>query len=259
VGLDVYVGTLTRYLVGDWELVTQRFAREVGLTLEVVRSEPEPEDAIKDPDVVREAVLEWREALGRAIGADLSWSEADAMPYFTDKPDWRGYLGLLLLAAHDEHPEIPMPDDVPERVHDHPLLRSVMGRRPRRLFRRAASSGMPRYFALYTPELWLPADLEAVWKGSFVNGVELTMSSTLLLRAQLQELASRLGASEEQLAQWRESAGAGGVVGTIELGSHALEQLEPGSAANEGRFGLAVMLELVERAVEHTLPLKLDY
>lgn len=35
-GLDVYVGTLTRYYSGDWELITQRVGRELGLTVEVV-------------------------------------------------------------------------------------------------------------------------------------------------------------------------------------------------------------------------------
>ena len=36
-GLDLYVGSLTRYHVGDWELVAQTAARELGLPLKVVR------------------------------------------------------------------------------------------------------------------------------------------------------------------------------------------------------------------------------
>jgi hypothetical protein len=38
-GLNVYVGTLTRYYAGEWELVTQTAAREAGLSFEVVRKQ----------------------------------------------------------------------------------------------------------------------------------------------------------------------------------------------------------------------------
>jgi hypothetical protein len=259
VGLDVYVGTLTRYLVGDWELVTERTAREAGIPFQIVRSEPEPEDAIRDPDVVREAVLEWRAVLARGLGTDLSWSEADEMPYFTDKPDWRGYFGLLFLAAHDEHPERSIPEELPERPHDHPLLQSVTATPKRRLFRRSSElASAPRYFALYTPELWLPIELDAVWSGAFVNGQEMMMSSTLALRSQLRGLARSLGADEPELDRWRRGGG-GNVVGTVELAGQTIEQVEPGSLRDEGRFALAVFLELAEQAVQHDLPLKLDY
>ena len=30
-GLDLYVGSLTRYFVGDWELMAQKVARELGM------------------------------------------------------------------------------------------------------------------------------------------------------------------------------------------------------------------------------------
>jgi hypothetical protein len=33
VGLDIYVGSLTRYLAGNWELVAQKAACEMGLEL----------------------------------------------------------------------------------------------------------------------------------------------------------------------------------------------------------------------------------
>lgn len=47
-GLDIYVGSLTRHLIGDRELVTQKAAREMGLDLTVVR-EHDPDDATRDP------------------------------------------------------------------------------------------------------------------------------------------------------------------------------------------------------------------
>jgi hypothetical protein len=48
-GLDIYVGSFTRYYSGDWELVAARVAREIGATFEVVRQH-DPPDAIRDPE-----------------------------------------------------------------------------------------------------------------------------------------------------------------------------------------------------------------
>jgi len=264
VGLDVYVGTLTRYVVGDWELTVEAAGRELGIPVRVERAEPEPEDAIRDPDLVREAVLDWRADLEEALGTDLSWSEADEMPYFTDKPDWHGYFGLLSLAAHDEHPDEPMPAEFPDGEQlRHPLLRRVTGSRKRasseRLFGRKPTE-LPRCFALYAPELWLPTELEAAWSGPLLSVPEIAMSSTVVLRAQLRELANRIGASEQQLVQWREKGSGGEVIGTREMeGGQVVEEIARGSPQDEGHFGLAVFLDLVERAVEHRLPMKLDY
>lgn len=36
-GLDVYVGSLTRYYSGDWESVVEQAAREQGLDFHVLR------------------------------------------------------------------------------------------------------------------------------------------------------------------------------------------------------------------------------
>jgi hypothetical protein len=164
---------------------------------------------------------------------------------------------LLFLAAHDEHPDVPIPEEFPDEPHEHPLLQRVSPDK-RRFFRRSASVP-PRYYALYSPDLWLPTELGAVWSAEFVTGEEMMMSSTLVLRAQLRELARRLGAGERDLARWRESGGGGQVVGTMEVSGQIIEKVKPGSPQEKGRFGLALLLELAERAVEHTLPLKLDY
>jgi len=58
-------------------------------------------------------VLRWRDGLSRRLGdrlaGPLDWDESGPAPCFTDKPGWDGYGGALLLAAHDEHPELPPP------------------------------------------------------------------------------------------------------------------------------------------------------
>jgi len=109
VGLDVFVGTLTRYYSGDWELITQRLAREMGLPLRVVRQNDQSH-AVRDPEQIRPAVLSWRESLSIALvdqlSAPLDWDEREEAPYFTDKPAGTG-LGLpttySIVRRHDGH------------------------------------------------------------------------------------------------------------------------------------------------------------
>jgi hypothetical protein len=257
-GLDVYVGTLTRYFAGDWELATAKAAREMGIDLQVVR-ENEPEDAIMDPDEIRPAVLQWRDALSEALGLPLEWPEDDDAPYFTDKPDWSGFTSLLLLAAHEEHPEIPLPQTVPDDPPKHALLRAVSSGKRGLLRRRKEPEQPPRYASLYHAELWLPAETDAVWTVPFLNGEEMTMSSTRTLLADLHDLARRLDATPADLEEWRRNGGVGEVVGTVEMNGQSFEQLAPGSVEELGRFALALLLELAEQAVDHRLPVKLDY
>jgi len=51
-GLDVYVGSLTRYYTANWETVVQRTAGEQGIKCQTIRTNPEPPDKITDPVVV---------------------------------------------------------------------------------------------------------------------------------------------------------------------------------------------------------------
>jgi hypothetical protein len=60
-GLDIYVGSFTRYNAGDWELVAARVARELGATFEVVRQH-NPPDAIRDAEEIRST--SWSGAAG---------------------------------------------------------------------------------------------------------------------------------------------------------------------------------------------------
>ena len=74
-GLDVYVGSLTRYYAGDWETIVQQTAREQGFSAEIVRASEPPEDAITDPDTIRELVEAWQRLL------ELDWNESPEAPY----------------------------------------------------------------------------------------------------------------------------------------------------------------------------------
>ena len=112
-GLDVFVGTLTRCYSGDWELIAQQAAKEIGLTLNVIRQH-NPPDAVRDPDQIRPSVLAWRESLSTAladsIATPLDWDESQMAPYFTDKPTWDCYSDLVLWAAYDEQRQLCRPE-----------------------------------------------------------------------------------------------------------------------------------------------------
>lgn len=84
-GLDIYVGSFTRYYAGDWDLAAARVARELGATFEVVRQH-NPPDAIRDPEAIRSIVLEWRSGLAESLASHLpdplDWDESpDALLY----------------------------------------------------------------------------------------------------------------------------------------------------------------------------------
>src|SRR5688500_3108034 len=106
-GLDVYVGPLTRYGLGDWLTAVQQAAQALGKEAWVVRIEPDrdPEDLITDRREVADAVRSWQIGLSDALDTSEVWTDEAELPYWTDKPDWDGYGGMVLLAAYDEQPD----------------------------------------------------------------------------------------------------------------------------------------------------------
>lgn len=105
-GLDLYVGSLTRYTSGDWLTIVQQAGLANGVDVQVVHAQPEPPDAVSDPRLIRDAVEEWRQGLGAGLGVDCDWPETVDSPYWTDKPDWDGYGAVMLMAAYDERPDL---------------------------------------------------------------------------------------------------------------------------------------------------------
>jgi hypothetical protein len=231
VGLDVYVGTLTRYHGGgEWETVVERLAREEGLEFEVIRADGNGDGETADPAEVAEAVLAWREALAAGLGQPLDWREDDAAPYFTDKPAWDGYGSLQVLAASVERGERKRPSTGVDEWHRN------------RTWRKATKRG-PRFAHIYFPELWLPVDLPATFEAEDVLGNRVPMGSSVRLLADLRAVndASYAGSGPD-LSRWRTDG--------AEYG---------GPFDDAARFGLAVFLELAERSVEERLPMRLDY
>ena len=220
-GLDVYVGSLTRYYVEGSADVVDRIARRQGLPV------GDGQDA---EEVIRTAVVRWRDRLsswlGDRLAGPLDWDESGLAPCFTDKPGWDGYGGVLLLAAHDEHPELPAPARVSADWPDDPAYQAA-----------SAPGAGSRYHQLLTPELWLPCRFDFTVRTQDPTGEEVELGSSEALLGQLELLSARyrLDSQPPELAADGRSLSA--------------------AAGN----GLAVLRRLAERSVVSRVPMKLDF
>jgi hypothetical protein len=233
--LDVYVGSLTRYYAGEWENVSERSARDRGQPYRIAR----PRDAGEEGGLadIRPTVVAWRSDLSESLGARLAmpldWNETSEAPYFTGRPGWEGFGSLVLWAAYAEHPAVRRPDSLPEEWDNDPVL-----------MRSNAEGFRSRYSHLVrNVELWLPGPFEFTFEGEDVDGRRLVMGSTATLRHQLEDLNT---------ATWK--AGAEIVAGWSRESLPRDAPLE-----QSARYAFAVLLDLVQRAAEHGLPMKLDY
>jgi hypothetical protein len=236
-GLDVYVGTLTRYYSRDWETAVQRAARESGLKIEIARERPDAEDAVTDPADVESAIVAWRQGLSNGLAKHLSaplhWPEGMGPPYFTDKPAWDCYSALLVWAAHEEQGDPQLPDVAPADWTTDPAVK-----------RSQADAFESRYGQLLgDTELWLPGRFNFTFSAGDATGQTVTMGSIVSLHENLQELNKKTWrANSAILSEWRRAGADFGA--PLEVSA---------------RFGFAVFAQLVEAAVHHWLPIKLDY
>lgn len=238
-GLDVYVGSLSRYYAGDWETIAQRLGREQGVPVEIIRrSGAEQDGPPLSPREAHAAILRWRAWLSqplRAEGIDaLDWDERLDAPYATDKPDWSGYGALLVWAAREEYPRW--------------FARKMWNEKDwhkDRSYRRGLRAGVKsRYGQLIVgPEFWLPADFIGVIDATGPSGEETRIGSLIQLRRQLDLLNERTWRAEAAaIATWRRGA---------DLDDRLLE--------DRARLGFAIFDHLTTFAIEHRLVMKLDY
>jgi len=242
-GLDVYVGPLTRYTAGEWLTAIQQAGLDAGQQVRIVRSTPEPEDIVTDPDEIQHAVQAWQTGLLQALDGGEAWAEHVDLPYSTDKPDWDGYGGLLLLAAYDEMPQLApthrtgpvirkRPADTPRSWQESPAYQE-------------AAKNPERYPSLLSGvEWWLPnTSGPSVFSAPRLTGQPTTMGRIDDLVSELRTLAHRVGIDAGDLDRARHNG------------------IAPGSADVElaGRFGLAVFLALALTAQDTRQPLLLDY
>lgn len=230
-GLDIYVGTFTRYYRHDWLTVVQRMFPD---KVTVVR--PDARTDAPSSEEIASAVLGWQHGLGKSLRAGALWSEDDSRPYFTDKPAWDGYGALLLWAAHEDQGMSTSERGgavVPEKWHQDPSLRKY-----------ADPNVQSRYAQLLLgEEMWLPIKAPAVFRSVDAAGNQRVFGNCAQLLAELQLLNERTWKMDDSDPECWQREG-------VETGA-ALEPL--------ARFGWEIMWRLAREAVRHELPMVMDY
>ena len=139
----------------------------------------------------------------------------------------------MLWAAYAEHPALRLPDSLPEEWdHDVALVR-------------CNADGFRSRFShlVRNVELWLPSPFQFTFEGENVDGRRVVVGSVLTLRRQLADLnAATWKASDSVAAGWGRKPPADKAT------------LEP-----RARYAFAILVDLAQQAVDHNLPMKLDY
>lgn len=237
-GLDIYVGSLTRYYAGDWETVIQRAAREQGIACQVIRPGGTDDGKRPPPSEVQELVLLWRsklnEALAEAEQAALTWNESIEAPYFTDKPAWDCYGALCLWAAYDEHPDLQRPEKTPDSFSEDAAYKASNAV--------DFQSGYPNL--VRGVELWLPCEFDFGFQAMGPAGQPMQFGSSVRLMEELAELNERTWrADDETIRDWRREC----------------PDCEKAPLETKAQFGYTILRHLASQSVEHNLPMKLDY
>ncbi|GAB3436701.1 hypothetical protein GCM10027517_07150 [Phycicoccus ginsengisoli] len=239
-GMDVYVGPLARYLARDWMTTVQQVGAATGRPVQVLRPDDEPAPDRGSADAMAAA---WQRELLEALGSDTPWADRCDLPYWTDKPDWDGYGGLVLLAAYLERPDL---EPSPARG----LLRRARGDEPRDFGEaeayRAASAAPKRFPSLLgATQWWLPVETGGrVFRASRPDGPLTTMAPLSRLLLELKDLAEAIGLADKD----------------ERLAIRAAGPPDRGAdVATCGRFGLSVFLPLAAHAYVERQPLVLDF
>jgi hypothetical protein len=267
VAIDIYVGPWVRYYRGDWLTGTQQAAAQLGVPAYVARPGPDgrpvispagPPEKVNTPEEIRQLTTAWQaglaELLGERLRGSVDWGEDAGGDYFTDRPDWIGLSAVRHLAAHEQFPGLRLPDvwnraaatasatEIAEAYEGHAPLPAQR----RGLFRRtsppACSPG--RFDHLLLANNWVPVDFDPVviYTDLPAEG-RCQIGSTYRLLEELKLLNER----------------------TLRLDTKGLASARrkgpPPSRSFKwsAKFGLSVLLPLVEMAVERRLPILVDY
>lgn len=256
VAFDVYVGTMTRFYRHDWENVAQCMAREQGMQYTMIYAGGQPE-APPPAKEVRQAVSGWCRALSGGLEphgyGPVQWDEGDHQPYFTDRPAWDGYSALLVWAAHADHPDLPLPAEVPESWVDDPAYQRSIVREFKSRFR-----------TILEPQLWLPTEFPFVFEApTLVSEDKTCIGSAFTLKQQLDDLHAQ---TSDKLQQLKSIGPTGppspkreGLFGALRRGKKREPEPPNAGLAETAAFGLQLFRDLATKACEHRLPILLHF
>lgn len=254
-GLDVYTGTLSRYVSRDWKTVVQQFAADTGQPLtfairddatgEVQYVSPEELVATDDEKTRNRRDIEgWRDAiieqLGQAENGLGTWSEDWDKPYFTAKPDWSGIGAFLVHLAEIVYGEsYDRGRDGTVDYFDNSLVQRLIEDED-------VYWTIPRGVTM-----WLPLNGRVIFQAPFL-GENTNIGSTVVLREELQEINNRSWrANDAEFAQWFSHFAEDPRTSSSEESHLTTEQ--------RAQHCFAVLWRACDFADEHTVPILFDY
>lgn len=225
---DIYAGPLTRFYLDEWENVAQAMAKAQGYKYTKISPGKHQKPS---PEAVEQAVAsfqQWlKQEMAQHVPGGITWQDSRTGEYFTDRPTWQGYTGLLLLAAYAQQPGMVLPEKTPETWDSDPAFAASV-----------AVQEKCRFPHIMCVDMWLPADFTFWFMALSLTGQKTRYGSTHALYRQLQELnAATLKGTEDDLKNWAQ-------------GDCDLNDLK--SAA---RFGLSLFTFIARNAVEHHTPI----
>jgi hypothetical protein len=235
-GLDLYVGSLTRYFCGNWETIIQQHAREKGLGYLRVQLNDNPKP-LPSKEEAQQDVINWRISLNNGFLehklGPFDWDENPDAPYFTDQLHHLGHSSILLWAAYFEHKDLTRPEQCIDDFRKDPA------------YVRSSTIGAPSEFKqlLKDTVCWLPCDFPFAFEAIDLSGNDIGFGSSINLLEELNRLNNLTWKAERAtITRWRR----------LGLGkSCTLEEA--------AQYGLSVFLPLTEKAVENKLVMRLDW
>lgn len=222
-GLELYVGTLSRFYMHDWDVdIAQQSREKGGMPLRGVPNHL-AEVTVK--------VFQWRAAVAESfaiqVGEPLDWSEDPEAPHYTAALGWAGWNALRLLAVLHSQGIRDWPAYAPETLVEHELVE-----------RATQELATAPFKQLLFPDFWLPVRHNVLFTTPTPFGQDAMVGSSDALLTELEAL------NEATLAQ------APGIVPVPGPDSTGNVPFEPAARAAMGAF-----LSLVRPSLEHRLPM----
>lgn len=204
-GLDIYAGTLSRYYARDWKTITQQYAEQMGYAYKTVNEQGQissQEDRLSYNEV-QPIVKEWQRCLLTELSAQCNehqpaWSESEAQPYYTNKPDWDAFGALQLITACHLTKE-PVPPVLTKGWYDgnHPSITCV-----------SQDQAYAGWSLFRETILWIPINTCIVFTAALPNQRIATIASVKGLQTELEHI-NRLvwQADQDTIISWEQSEG----------------------------------------------------
>jgi hypothetical protein len=234
-GLDIYVGTFTRYYSSNWKTIVQQYAEETGTPLEILRPN-EVTEGLTDPKEIQKISEAWRDNLASALkehtNSAIFWIENNESPYKTDKPDWDSFGAVILWALYQEQGLIPPTE------FDKDWTNSA-------IFNKSTLSDYNTNYSSLTQdcEFWLPINIDFTFRYPDPTEKEIGIASSIRLLEQLNTLNEKTwNADIDMITTWR-------------------RDIEPNTTSfdEKAKFGFSILSELARFSVTEKLPMRLDY